>query len=85
MKKLYSIYDSVANEYSQPFMANNDECAKRMIINSFSKNDAFHSNDYTLFCLGSFDTENGVIVPISTYVCLIADLFLSEEVKSDGV
>ena len=34
-KKLYSIKDKVAGEFSQPVYCNNDDVAKRIVINSF--------------------------------------------------
>lgn len=85
MKQLFSIFDDVAQEFGQPFLSNNDESAKRIAFNSFGNDDKLHVEDYTLYCVGSFDVESAVIVPSVHVVCPISDLFINEELKSHDV
>lgn len=83
-KKVYSIKDNVAGEFSQPFYCNNDDVAKRIVTNSFlsSKDVKLHSCDYYLFCLGSFDISNGKIFSDPAVICCLSDL-LSDEVINE--
>ncbi len=83
-KKLYSIKDKVAGEFSQPFYCNNDDVAKRIVINSFlsSKDVRLHSCDYFLYSLGSFDISTGDILSASENICCLCDL-LSDEVNNE--
>ncbi|AXL14658.1 nonstructural protein [Microviridae sp.] len=60
MMHIYSIYDSVAKYYLPVFLANNDEEAKRMFIQSMDSNHR-HRADYTLGSLGEWDRESGAI------------------------
>lgn len=62
--KMYSVYDSKAVAFLPPFFMHTDNVAKRTfsdcandVNHMFSK----HPEDYTLFCLGTFDDSNAVI------------------------
>lgn len=57
-KPLFSIFDQVAGFYCPVFTAENEEHAKRMMIQSI---DLSHKRDYHLWHLGYFDTDKGVI------------------------
>lgn len=83
-KKVYSIKDKIAGEFSQPFYCNNDDVAKRIVTNSFlsSKDLKLHSCDYYLYSLGSFDISNGKIVSDLEIICCLSDL-LSDEVSDE--
>ena len=83
-KKLYSIKDTVAKEFAQPFYCNNDDVAKRIVLNSFlSSNEVkLYSSDYFLYCLGSYDISTGVIVPDVGIICCLSDL-ISDEVSNE--
>ena len=83
-KKLYSIKDKVAGEFSQPFYCNNDDVAKRIVINSFlsSKEVKLHSCDYYLYSLGTFDISNGDVLSALENICCLSDL-LSDEVENE--
>lgn len=66
MIKIYTIYDTVADVYSQPFYLKNHEIAKREIkslINEQQPN-LFNTNtsDKVLYCIGEFDENNAIIV-----------------------
>lgn len=63
---IFTVNDSKAALFLQPFFSRNAQTAKR----SFSEavNDAGHqfhkhAGDYTLFEIGSFDEETGVVTP----------------------
>lgn len=69
MKNLFSVYDSINDEFAQPFMVNNDSAAKDMFIKDikhiatenlkkFSEPDI---KRYKLYCLCSFDERTGII------------------------
>lgn len=64
--KLYSIYDVVSVEFSTPFMAKNDEAAKRIFFGAFGTDFYMeHKNDFECYCIGKFDIETGEIVPVN--------------------
>lgn len=61
MKKLYCIYDKVAQVYNAPFVAENEEVAKRSFLTAL-ENSPF-ANDMALYHLGDFnDDTDGKIV-----------------------
>lgn len=65
--KLYSLYDQKALIYTPPFVCENDEVAKRFCITNLMRSLPANSaplqypEQYTLFCLGSWDMVEGVI------------------------
>jgi len=64
MVQIFSIYDSKAGAYTQPFFAVNSRVAVRMF--SHLANDPKHAfgmnpEDFTLFELGCFDDQTGKI------------------------
>lgn len=66
MKKVYySVYDTAAKLYSQPFLEVTDGTAVRaiqdLVINSKDHAFAKHPKDFSLHKLGEFDDETGVI------------------------
>lgn len=69
MKNLYSVYDSINDEFAQPFMVNNDSSAKDMFIKdikhiakeNLSKFSEPDIKRYKLYCLCSFDERTGLI------------------------
>lgn len=61
---VYSVFDSKAGAYLQPFFAANDALALRAFSGAlFDDNHPFarHAADYTLFGLGQFDDETGFL------------------------
>ena len=61
---MFSIYDSKAKSYLPPFHMPNDAMALRVFQDCVSDpSHAFgkHPEDYTLFHLGHFDDETGII------------------------
>lgn len=63
---LYSIFDSVAGAYMQPYLAVNDNVAIRNFAANFAKEGdimSLNAADFRLVKVGSFDPTNGVIEP----------------------
>lgn len=62
----YTVYDSKANAYLPPFYAVNHAVATRTFTTACSEpGHAFYLNaeDFTLFHVGSWDPEGGLLVP----------------------
>lgn len=87
MIKIYTIYDIVADVYSQPFYLKNNEIAKREIanlVNDNSQQNIFNTNvdDKVLYLIGEFDENNAVIVPVEkSKVFMLKDLVSKNEQK----
>lgn len=67
---IYSMHDRL-NGYFNIFMDKSDEIAKRGFLATFKdaeKGSLFYScpEDYSLYKLGEFDVESGVITPLPT-------------------
>lgn len=69
MKKVYSIYDKVANVYNPPFLAENDSTAQRSFNNALL-NSPFRQ-DMSLYFLGTFndDTDGSLDSCKPVFVC----------------
>lgn len=66
--QLFSVYDSAARRYLEPFSAETIEVAIRMFRSLVNKPDHGFSRfpaDYTLIHIGHFDGETGFIVPLA--------------------
>lgn len=66
--KIYSIHDSKASFYDRPFFARTDGEAIRLFsdaINDEKTPISAHYADFTLFGLGEFDEQTGVITPVT--------------------
>ena len=67
--KVFSIYDSKAEAYLQPFFMANKGTAIRAIVDLLGKPDhqfAKYPADFTLFELGEYDDSSGRMLPHST-------------------
>lgn len=66
--KMFSVYDSKAEAYLAPFFSATEATAMRA-FEAAAKDEQhdFHkwSEDYTLFCLGTFDEFTGIIEPLA--------------------
>lgn len=60
---MYSIYDSLANCYSAPFMDVNDNCAVRRVKHAYSDS-ALPTDGLSLHCVASVDMTTFEIEPI---------------------
>ena len=73
MLNIYSIYDSKAKTYNLPFFCKQDGQALRSfidLVNDPRSEVSKHPEDYSLFCLASFDDEDGVIDPVEAPKCV---------------
>lgn len=64
MNQIYAIWDSKAQYYMPFFVERNDACAVRAVENAIRENDhqlKKHSEDYSLFWIGTWDQEHGTI------------------------
>lgn len=61
IQKGYTIFDNVSKEFTVPFFCVSDEAACRIVKSSFSPQSSLvlYPSDYTLCCIGSFDTDEG--------------------------
>lgn len=82
-KKLYAINDVKAEVLAPPFLAENDDIARRVCCESFAdKNSIPHKygRDFALVRLGEFDLKNGDILPERmSLVCFLDTLFEVEK------
>lgn len=78
--KLYSIYDKDAQEYGPLFNAKNDIVASRYVEEILK--DVNHADSYALYCMGEYDTENGIT---ETNVSFVSDCSELVEFVEDGV
>lgn len=76
---LYSLYDKTSEEFNAPFMVKNDKLAIKA-VNTFidSKNNQITADDFDLFCVGVFDTDNGKVE------ALFSPVDFKNEVKENG-
>ena len=61
---IYSIHDSKAQAYGQPFLLHTDGLATRSYIQAVTKQDSLYAKnplDYTLFRIGVYDDETSLI------------------------
>ena len=73
MLKIYSVYDSKAEAYLQPFFMQSRGAAIRAFgdaVNDVNHVFAKHSGDYTLFEIGEFSDESASILSYATPVSL---------------
>lgn len=63
----FAVYDRKAGQYFPVFSARNSEVARRMIVQSFSKDSVLvqYPADYFLAHLCDFDDESGAILPFN--------------------
>lgn len=66
--KVFSVYDSKAEVFMNPFMMSKEGQALRAIVDEVSNKDSLlskHSEDYTLYCIAEFDQYKGEYVNLS--------------------
>lgn len=82
--KAYSIYDKVANAYNKPFYCLNDGMAIRIfseVVNDGKSEICSHPEDYSLFYVGDFSEQTGVIEVAKD--CPVRVMFATELVNAD--
>lgn len=83
--KIYSIFDRAAHMYGGLIVQNNDDLCKRNIktalaAGALDKQILTYPEDFELYCLGEFNSENGKIDPVEpVFVIGIRDLFPAEK------
>lgn len=73
MKKIFTVYDSKAEAYLQPFFAETTGIATRdfeAAANDETHQFAKHAGDYTLFELGTFAEDTGQFTNLTTPINL---------------
>lgn len=78
--KVFSVYDSKAQAFLQPFFSSNGATACRMFeraVNEVDSNFGRHAGDYELFEIGDFDDASGTLEPAAHRASLgLASSFL---------
>lgn len=62
LKRVYAVYDNAAGSYGQPFYCLRDEEAQRNFMSAATSEKSEinqFSNDFSLWALGTFDTDKG--------------------------
>lgn len=75
--KLYSIFDKDAEEFGPLFNAKNDVVASRYVGEMIKEVKNFDS--YALYCMGEFDTENGIKDTNVSFVCDCSEIVKNHE------
>ena len=66
--KIFSVYDTATAAYMQPFFTHQNASAIRMIVQTLKDPNSMcaqHPKDFTLYCIGHFDDQTGIIIPIN--------------------
>ena len=75
MKKIYAIYDNVAQETLNIFMANNDSSALRSFNQSIPQN--VNKDDFRLFCIADIDLNIPLVRAFDSYLVKEEDTDMS--------
>lgn len=66
--RMYSLHDTKAGRFTPPFLASSDEEAKRIVYMTASTGQASmlsqFPGDFTLYMVGTWDEDNGTVVPV---------------------
>lgn len=74
---MFSVYDVKAQAYLQPFFASQKGEAIRSFTDAVNKSDHQfhrHAEDYSLFHVGQFDDNSGLVSPLTAPVPVISAL-----------
>ncbi len=86
MYQIFSIFDSKAEAYLQPFFAVSRGIAIRMIMKATADSESdFHhfAADYTLFHIGAWDPQKGTIDMLDCFVS-VDNLLKYKEIADNG-
>lgn len=70
---IFTIHDSKAEAYLAPYMASTYGIAERMfteLVNTNGHQFNKYPADYTLYCVGKFDTQNAMLKPTDLTVII---------------
>ncbi len=68
-QKIFSIFDSKAEVFNTPIFLNTEGQALRILddmVNGGESEISKHPEDYTLFCLGTYDLDSGKVESLDT-------------------
>lgn len=85
MYKLYCVRDTKSGQWQSPVPDFNDATMRRGIAAGLSASDlrSFAPSDFEIYCVGTFDPENGFINScVPEYVCSISDI-VREEIRRE--
>lgn len=86
---LYSVFDKKAISFGPLFTAENDDVAKRSVAGSIGSDTllAFAPGDFSLYCLGEYDTDTGSVSGFSpvNFVCEVLSLIKVDKDKESGM
>jgi hypothetical protein len=77
VKKIFSIYDEKAGAYLQPFFLDTVGQAERALLDCLADsnhNFSRHTADFTLFLLGEFDEQTGLVTMSKMSLCNLVEL-----------
>lgn len=82
LKFMFTIYDSKAEAYHQPFFETTDATAVRAIKEAM-RNSILgkYPEDYTLYRLATFDDEEGLVTPLKSMETICKLTSLSEDAE----
>lgn len=83
---LYSIYDEKACAYANPFQMENDLTAIRAARGTMQDKNTMiyqHANDYTMYCIGTFNDATGILEPEKP-LRFVIKMDTLKEAKEDG-
>lgn len=85
---IYSIFDKKAVSFGPLFISENNDTAKRSVVSSLYDESLLSRfpSDYSLYCLGKFDSDTGDVSGISPveFVCEVLSLLkVDKNSKSD--
>jgi len=81
--RIYSVYDSKAEQYSNPIVLRTDGEARRqfgILAADHQTEIGRHPEDFTLFRIATWDPENGRITP-EVGTCIMKAIEATKEVK----
>lgn len=73
IQKMFAVYDSKARTFCRPFFVAHEAVALRAFeggANDPAQEMCQHPGDFTLFHLGEFDDDTGVVKPLAEHVNL---------------
>lgn len=80
---IYSLFDKKAICFSPLFTAENDDVAKRIVFTSIRTDNLLATNpgDFSLYCLGQYDSNTGNVSGVSPVALVCEVLSLLQVVK----
>lgn len=76
---LYTIHDTIAKEYAPPFVAKNDELAKRKFQQVLMNTP--YPSDFELVKLAEYDTDSGCVKSYSSV--MVVEYLIPDNIKNN--